>query len=114
MLLVVLRERTRFSGVSGSSPLYSRREILSETHVDKSSTEKVIRRLEEAIDCASTDDVGSSASGADLIATAGEALGALRVLGSVSMTQILYDFARLAGMAGQVPDDFEAKSKGVA
>ena len=114
MLLVVLRERTRFSGVSGSSPLYSRREILSETHAGKVSTSEVIRRLEIAISEAVDNDVGEIQYGADLIAAAGEALGALRVLGSVSMTQILYDFARLAGMAGQVPDDFEAKSKGVA
>ncbi len=87
---------------------------MSETHVGKSSTEEVIHRLEEAIREASENDVGISTGGTDLIAAAGEALGALRVIGSVSMTQILYDFARLAGMAGQVPDDFEAKSKGVA
>ena len=78
----------------------------------KASTAEVIRRLELAIDDAVSDEVGESASGSDLIAAAGEALGALRVLGSVSMTQILYDFARLAGHAGHVPDDFEAKSKG--
>lgn len=72
----------------------------------------VVQRLEVAIREASEDDVGHSTSGCELLAAAGQALGALRVLGSVSMTQILYDFARLAGHAGQVPDDFEAKSKG--
>lgn len=59
----------------------------------KASTAEVIRRLEIALDEAVTNDVGESPYGADLIAAAGEALGALRVIGSVSMTQILYDFA---------------------
>lgn len=78
----------------------------------KACTAEVIRRLEVAIRDAVEDGVGDSPYGADLLAASGEALGALRVLGSVSMTQILYDFARLAGHAGHVPDDFEAKSKG--
>ena len=77
------------------------------------STEAVIRRLEVAIDAASSNGVGDSMEDSLLLAASGEALGALRVLGSVSMSQILYDFARLAGYAGQVPDDFEEKSRGV-
>ena len=80
--------------------------------VSEFSTSSVIKRLEVAIAEAVNNDVGENQYGGDLLAAAGEALGALRVIGSVSMTQILYDFARLAGHAGHVPDDFEAKSKG--
>ena len=85
---------------------------MSESETGKASTAEVIRRLEVAIREATEDDVGASLCGTQLLAAAGEALGALRVIGSVSMTQILYDFARLAGYDGQVPEDFEAKSKG--
>lgn len=83
-----------------------------ELRAESCSTAEIVWRLEVAIGEAASDDVGSSESGARLLSAAGEALGALRVLGSVSMTQLLYDFARLAGHAGHVPDDFEAKSKG--
>lgn len=84
---------------------------MSDRVSDCCSTAETIRRLESAVNGASENGVGESPYGSDLIAAAGEALGALRVMGSVSMSQILYDFARMAGHAGHVPDDFEAKSK---
>ena len=68
---------------------------------------EIIKRLEESID--RLEDCPREVDG-HLLAAAGEALGALRVLGDLSYSQLLYDFARLAGQAGETPDDFEHKA----
>lgn len=66
--------------------------------------DKIIEDLKKAISDTTTDDIL-------LVAAAGEALGALRLLSGFNVVQIMYDMTRLAAAAGDVPDDFNERGK---
>jgi hypothetical protein len=74
------------------------------------NTHPTIQRLEQAISDATANELGETKEGGNLISAAGEALGFLKATGAIPMDQLLYDFARLAALAGNTPSDFEAKS----
>lgn len=68
-----------------------------------------VKRLEVALSNIASSDVSDVSEVVDLIAAAGEATGVLRMLSGFDLERMQYDMVRLAGMAGQYPDDFDKR-----
>jgi len=71
---------------------------------------QLIEKLDRIIKDAADSDVIEYEEGIELLNGTSEVLGWLKACEEVSMYQMAYDMARLAGCAGWVPDDFEEKA----